>query len=228
MLTNFEETKEYAATILKPMKGVMSNLSKTIFLVVCCCAACIGIAKGLNNARLEGMLNALDNAPYASKISELNKRNAPYILTESLWANASKDIRAVVISAQKENFGSSNIACVCVEDNANAKNFINSIAHLMTVSKDLPTGLISGIDLVKDARRSLPYVLTRVTIFDGEKKAVILFNEIAHVRNERDKSNCVNSKNIINVNNFIDNYMRFLEEFNAACALDYFVPKFHE
>lgn len=213
---------------LKAMKGIMNNLSKTIFLVICFCTACIGIPKDRNNAYLERILNTLDNASYTKKISDLNKQNVPYILTESLWVNASKDIRSVIISTQKENFGSSNVTCICVEHTTNTKNFVNSIKHLMILSKELPVGLISGIDLVKDARRSLPYVLTRITIFDGEKKTVILFNEIAYVWNERNKGNYTDCKNIININNFLDNYMCFLEEFNAICALDYFVPKFNK
>lgn len=211
----------YGIMILTATTRIMN---KILILFLSLCLSYVSKADNIENLSLKNLTTKLNTCKYAQKVAELDKKNIPYILTESIWSNVSYDIKAVIILPEKVDFNCSNIICTNIEKNT--QDFKQDVVVLLSLAKKLPKGLLSGINLVKNSARSLPFVLTRIIIYDGKDKVSILLNEIAYVWNIRNNPVKSHEVDIKNINNFLRTYIFIVEKFDPVCnrALNCFFP----
>lgn len=200
----------------------MNNLIKILFILIALNCYQFSYGKSQTDLFLNSLIKNLDNASYSNEILELNKKGIPYILTESIWANSSRNIYAVILLPE-----STSLKPIGINDiiyNKDSNNFKKRIQNLIKKIDKLPKKVISGVDLVKNARRSLPFVLTRISIYDGKHQYNILSNEIALIWNLDNKKMETNN-NIKYINDFLRDYIDILLDYNASKMLDIFFPK---
>ena len=200
----------------------MSNIIKIMIIVLSMCYFQFLFGNLQENYSVTNLTRVLDEAPYNSEIMELNKNGSLYILTQTIWANSSRSSYAAIIfpkSQGKKIHGINNFLW-----NENAELFRKRVEGLIEKAKKLPKGLISGIDLVKNTRRTLPFVLTRISISDGKNHYYILLNEISYIWELHSKKIPTQDNNINNINVFLQEYINIMIESNATKILDSFSP----
>ena len=158
----------------------------------------------------------LDAREYRAEINNFDAQAVPYLLTECAWADCQRSKNAVILlPAQKSATGALSVDC------GDAKKLSACLSALISLAKELPSRLISGVDIVPGARRSLPFVLTRIAVSDGKEKIAVNFNEIHCVWRQRDAG--ANNAQIDKINKFLRAYIDVLEIYNGTRALDCFV-----
>lgn len=197
------------------MKNKMVNLIKFTYIASAILFS-VSALQAKNIDVLKDMCAELDFAEQNLKIKELDKQFSPYILTEGIWANCQHTKKIVVLLAKETDIK-------CAISCGNEKELSKKASSLILLGKQLPNRLISGIDIIPNSARSLPFVLTRIVIFDGNEKLKLCFNEIYYVWEKRHYK--TDNPKIDNINAFFKAYIDILETYDATNALDCFVPK---
>lgn len=201
----------------------MNNIIKKIIIILPVCCFQVLFGNSQENSSVANLTRVLDEAPYNSEIVELNKNGSSYILTQTIWANSSRNTYAAILlpkSQDKKIYGISNFW-----GNEDSELFQKRVENLIEKAKKLPKGLISGIDLVKNTRRSLPFVLTRISISDGKNHYYVLLNEISCIWELHQKKTHTQNNNINNINDFLQDYITIMVENGATKILEYFSPE---
>ena len=204
------------------MKRVMSIVYFMLFVV------CVGVspvwAFDTNNVRLQmysdinrirAKFNVLEKCEYRTAISELEKQSVAYILTEQISSNSQNSKKAVLLVN-----GAKAVAGIDVINCADYKCFLEDVSNLIKQAKSFSESLISGIDIVADARPSLPHSYTRITISNGKEKVIIYLYEVHYIWAKK-YSNCSDER-IIKINKFLSEYVDIIEIVKGWKALDCF------
>ncbi len=201
------------------LKALLAMLVSYAFVSVANVFPAANISNAANLDVVEILLCELDNSKYHSQIEKIEKQSIPYMLTEIVWNDCKMSKNADLLLPKE--YCKTDIGVFCSNE-MNLKAFSKCLSKLMSLGKMLPTGLISGTDLLPKAPKNLPFAITRITIFNGKEKISVLFNDINYIWEKKDicKTNMVAA----DVNAFLTEYANIIASCNDTEAFNCFFP----